>query len=532
MFVALGRLGRGAYGSVHGGTCNSLPVAWKTYETEDSSPALARDVLIPQLVPAHPNVVDVCGPPRTGATVVQPLQLMACDAATAAGMRCFSHDDAVLVALGAARGLRHLHAHHVMHRDVKMENILLGVKEDALDVKLCDFSLARVAGVSTGAYATTAAAEPWMTAYVCTQWTRPLELFPCGVAAQYGPEADVWSLGATLWALLARGYPFRIKKADDFEAAMRAALGLDGGALPWPAGARHGIQATVRSTMDRRLVDLLVSMLNPVPRDRPSLDAVIAGLEALGARPSPGTLLFVANQQAEVVRNARRAAIPLSVETVAAVFPRGPRDAADTWTECRRVKPPMPPAVAALAVLATRASACTPAELADVFAAVSTSARRADARVTTRVRVPRWGLGALVAVLRALTPFEACTLCAGLAAHAIESEDELCELAARPTKTLFDSAAAALGPAMPHFFKAFPNAWSSQAAMCASWLRLSNGHELHVMRAADVEDADDGKPADVVGGDAVGQKLGDTANAAAPAVDKALVDEDRPPQQS
>lgn len=542
MFACLGTLGTGAYGTVFGGTLDGAAVAWKTLTCDDDElpcSALVRDVLVPQLVPPHPNLVGGRGAPRLqGQIVWQPLELCGMDVATTAAQPCFTHDDAVVIALGAARGLAHLHAHRIIHRDIKMENILLSVKDDSLDVKLCDFSLSRVFGGSATSCAT-AAAEPWMTAYVCTQYTRPLELFPCGVAAHYGPEVDVWSLGATLWAMLARKYPFRIKKSQEFEAAMRAALGADGSALAYPAGARRGIQATVRRTIDPDLLSILVSMLNPEPSARPSIEAVIDRLSALGARPSPGTLLFVSNEHTTRVRDARGAKIEVRPEAISSMPPRGAKDAADVWSECRSASPPMPLAVAALGVLAARASAVTPAELADTLAAVSTSGRlnsRVSLSVVTRVRVPAWGLRALTSLLTTQTPFEACTLLAALAAVGAETEAELFALASRPVKDLFDTAYAVHGARMQGFFMKFPNAWSPQTAMWASWVRLADesrasrarGHELHVMRAADVQDADHGKPADVVGGDAVRQELGDAANTGA----RALIDEDRTSQQS
>ena len=89
--------------------------------------------------------------------------------------------------------IEYCHKMNVVHRDIKMENILL---DDRLDAKLIDF------GFST--------------------WVIPaqkLKIF-CGTPSYmapeivnkkeyYGPPADMWSLGILLYAMLCGHFPFR-----------------------------------------------------------------------------------------------------------------------------------------------------------------------------------------------------------------------------------------------------------------------------------------------------------------------------------
>jgi len=101
----------------------------------------------------------------------------------------------------AALGLHHMHSHGWLHRDVKPENIFMS-KTGAV---VGDFSLARF-GVSEDITASAATGST----RVCTLWTRPPELVhadlkACAVAT-YGPEVDVFSLGAVALAMMKGDY--------------------------------------------------------------------------------------------------------------------------------------------------------------------------------------------------------------------------------------------------------------------------------------------------------------------------------------
>ncbi len=89
------------------------------------------------------------------------------------------------------KGIDYCHAHRIMHRDLKPQNIL--VTEDG-KLKLADFGLARAFGVPIKT----------LTHEVVTLWYRAPEILLCQKAYSIG--VDSWSIGC-IFAELAQKKP-------------------------------------------------------------------------------------------------------------------------------------------------------------------------------------------------------------------------------------------------------------------------------------------------------------------------------------
>ncbi len=88
--------------------------------------------------------------------------------------------------------IRHIHRKKVIHRDIKLQNVLL-TSED--DIKLGDFGISKLLE-STGDFAKTSLGTPYyLSPEICS-------------GKRYNSKTDVWMLGCVLYELVARKKPF------------------------------------------------------------------------------------------------------------------------------------------------------------------------------------------------------------------------------------------------------------------------------------------------------------------------------------
>ncbi len=96
-------------------------------------------------------------------------------------------------------GLQHMHSKHIMHRDLKPDNILIVSSKTPPVVKIADFGMARMFSDPP--------APLYFDGTVCTIWYRAPELF-LG-AMDYTAAVDMWSAGCILVELLAADAVFK-----------------------------------------------------------------------------------------------------------------------------------------------------------------------------------------------------------------------------------------------------------------------------------------------------------------------------------
>lgn len=156
-----------------------------------------------------------------------------------------------------ARALAHLHAHGVVHRDVKLENVLVENRfwadpSDPSSVKLVDFGIAAVRGAD--AQLTALGTIVGTMAYLAPEQLDPAT-FGDDAAA---PTLDVFAYGVLGWLMLLGRHPAGLSsgaRLADFTRAYRAAL--EEGAR-WPEPRPEG-----------RLAPALIQSLRLRPAERP-----------------------------------------------------------------------------------------------------------------------------------------------------------------------------------------------------------------------------------------------------------------------
>lgn len=196
VFEKLNRLGEGTYGTVYrardkdSGQIVALKKV-RVHNAKDGFPRSSlREIRVLRKL-SHPNIVElrevVCG--KQHGSVFLVFEYCEHDVGALLDLmeRRFSQAEVKNLTLQLLRAVSHLHESFVIHRDIKLSNLLLtnrGV------LKLADFGLAREFAEPP---------EP-CTTNVVTIWYRAPELL-LGSRA-YGIAVDVWSIGCNFGELL------------------------------------------------------------------------------------------------------------------------------------------------------------------------------------------------------------------------------------------------------------------------------------------------------------------------------------------
>lgn len=195
-------IGEGSFSKVRVGThvLTNERVALKIIEKAKITEAsdierITREIQILKLID-HPNIIklyEVIDTPRHVYLIQEFIgsgELF--DYITARGK--LSEKEAAIFLCQILRGLDYLHRRKVSHRDLKPENILMTNAHGKYQLKIIDFGLSNIFKET---FLKTACGSP---AYACPEMIQ---------GRQYvGPNADVWSTGIILYAMLCGCLPF------------------------------------------------------------------------------------------------------------------------------------------------------------------------------------------------------------------------------------------------------------------------------------------------------------------------------------
>ncbi|PIA13414.1 Pkinase-domain-containing protein, partial [Coemansia reversa NRRL 1564] len=162
-----------------------------------------------------------------------------------------SEDHSRRVLLQLLLAIRHLNRMGIVHRDIKLENILLADRKN-LRIKLADFGLAKIVGEQ--AFMKTVCGTPM---YVAPE---VLTVRQVGV---YDKLVDMWSLGVVLYICLCGFPPFSDELAPP---PMRDQI----------IAGMYSFPSPYWDTVSPEAIDLVCQMLQVDPRNRISVDAALA----------------------------------------------------------------------------------------------------------------------------------------------------------------------------------------------------------------------------------------------------------------
>lgn len=142
-----------------------------------------------------------------------------------------------------ALGLQYMHQRHVLHRDIKSQNIfMLGTGR----LVLGDLGIAKALGSTTQLAQTT----------IGTPYYMSPELFK---NLQYNHKSDIWALGCVLYEMATFSHPFEASSLHSLAGKIM-----------------KGKYTAIHHGYSRHLHQLISSMLALSPADRPDLDAILS----------------------------------------------------------------------------------------------------------------------------------------------------------------------------------------------------------------------------------------------------------------
>lgn len=242
-YVLEQELGRGAFGIVYRGHHADRPATPLAIKRIESQGNLDRLLLEPEILSKlrHPGIVSLEDYFRAESEVVIVLEFIAGkdlkDRVDQQGVLSPREVREFLRQMASA--LQHAHAQGVLHRDIKLPNILVEMREGGARYVLADFGISRIAqGIQTakrtgGTY----------------QFMAPEQL-----RGRPTPQSDLWSLGVVAYVLLTGALPF---KGDTLEDLSREILYV----TPQTFGQR-GVAAAGDEELERIVFELLEKHLN------------------------------------------------------------------------------------------------------------------------------------------------------------------------------------------------------------------------------------------------------------------------------
>jgi len=111
-------------------------------------------------------------------------------------------------------GLHYLHSLGVVHRDLKLDNILMSGTGATCEMKIADFGLSALVRIDEQGYDAEESGKRKNYRQLHDMWGTKEYFAPEVIEQAYGPQADVWALGCVLYEMLSGEQAFPVKEGD------------------------------------------------------------------------------------------------------------------------------------------------------------------------------------------------------------------------------------------------------------------------------------------------------------------------------
>lgn len=165
----------------------------------------------------------------------------------------YSEQDAANIIYQLVSGVAYLHEKGIVHRDLKLENILLDNDSNDAPIKIADFGLSKC--FTPNDVLSTMCGSPQYVAPEILQMSD-------GVANQYSPACDMWSVGIIMFILLSGYSPFD----DEVDAVLFQKI----------KSGKYDADDPVWDTISAEAKDLIARLLVVRPAQRLTADQALA----------------------------------------------------------------------------------------------------------------------------------------------------------------------------------------------------------------------------------------------------------------
>lgn len=118
-------------------------------------------------------------------------------------------------------GLHYLHSQGVVHRDMKLDNVLIKGDHEYGEVKIADFGLSALVQMNVTSYDRTLSSKRKAFNGLQEMWGTATYFAPELIDRHYGPQADMWSAGCILFEMLSGEHPFDAEEEKDLYSMIR-----------------------------------------------------------------------------------------------------------------------------------------------------------------------------------------------------------------------------------------------------------------------------------------------------------------------